>query len=672
MKYTISTENEMLELKIQDKINECLDRFISFCFDAGAGAGKTYALQKAMEHILKKEGDNLKLRNQKILCITYTNAAKNEILNRIGKNSTVLVSTIHEFLWSFISNQQKLLTLEHEKKVREELQVVEKRIKANPLFNKINYSYFKIKVLNNNFLKIFYNHYGDKAADFKAEIKGYDKDFEKYLGNVSNFKTMVNNLNNESKLEITLKEIERGNTGKIVYNPNQNRDKLEKYVISHETLLVYCKNIISNYILLKRLFSDRYPYVLIDEYQDTSEKVINIIDSIREYSSTKKNFVVGFFGDSLQNIYSSGVGCLPKKEEYTIIEKKYNRRSSEQIIELIEKIRNDDFGQISIYNNFNNGSYKFYKADENFDLDVFLKKNDLIKDTACLLMKNDDISKARGFNALLSILKKFPKFSGTNYENISNEFLQKNIQQIGWFLRNILSFVDFLKKSIDGNSTVNEIIQFVPGSKKILTFKDMNRFIKKVKEANFLALTIEECINKVIGINGEISGKDILNNIFSIDYNCENILMMIKTRAYDYFYYSQDVNGESEGNLKEINDFFELDILQFIKWYEFVLDDLNKKDISYYTLHGSKGLEFENVVVVLQDDFAKRKNYCNYFFSNYHKVNTNDIQFNEVRNLLYVACSRARLNLYVVYYGDISGDSLTNINNIFGKIYNLN
>ena len=67
MTYTISPENRQIELDIQKDINECLDSFESFCFDAGAGAGKTYALQKSIEHILKTEGENLKLRNQKNL-----------------------------------------------------------------------------------------------------------------------------------------------------------------------------------------------------------------------------------------------------------------------------------------------------------------------------------------------------------------------------------------------------------------------------------------------------------------------------------------------------------------------------------------------------------------------------------------------------------------------------
>ena len=52
MTYTISSKNKQLELVVQENINECLDKFESFCFDAGAGAGKTYALQKSIEHHL--------------------------------------------------------------------------------------------------------------------------------------------------------------------------------------------------------------------------------------------------------------------------------------------------------------------------------------------------------------------------------------------------------------------------------------------------------------------------------------------------------------------------------------------------------------------------------------------------------------------------------------------
>lgn len=606
MTYTISPENKQLELDIQQKINECLDNFESFCFDAGAGAGKTYALQKSIEHILKSEGENLKLRNQKILCITYTNAAKDEILTRLGKNSSVVISTIHEFLWGFISIQQELLTIEHKNKIIDELHTIDHKINENSLSNSVNLVDFQNTINDDKFMKIFYNTPSSPAENFKAVIRKHDEYFSPYLSNVSKFSSLVKDINKKYKLEITLKEIEDKESKKIIYNPVQNRDKLENYVISHDTLLLYCKNIITNQDILKRLFSDRYPYILIDEYQDTDEKVVAIIDSIREYSNSRKKLVVGFFGDSLQNIYGSGVGILPNKHEYKIIEKKFNRRSSKQIVELIEKIRNDNFGQQSIYNDFDNGSYNFYVAGDEFNLDTFLQENQLINNTACLLMKNDDISKARGFDEILSVLKKFPRFSGNNWDNVNSEFLQKNLQHMGWFLREILIFIDFIQKSTDCNSTVKEVIQFIATSKSSLTFAVLKQFIDNLREINLSILTIDECLSRIVNIQEKISGKEILRKIFSIDDTADNILLNIKNRAYDYFYYSQD-SEESERETAVVDDFFNLDISQFIKWYNYIFDNLKNEGIGYYTLHGSKGLEFENVVVVLQDKFAKKR-----------------------------------------------------------------
>ena len=671
MDYTISSENKRLEKIIQQEINECLDTFTSFYFDAGAGAGKTYALEKGIEHILKTKGDNLRQRNQIILCITYTNSAKNEILDRLGQNSRVLVSTIHEFLWSFIYLQQGLLTLEHKKKVEDELKILEEKNNGNPLYDNIDRSEFKSKILDEKFLALFYEHYSDRSGDFRNSIENYDGYFSKYLKNVKNFKSIVTYINKKEKLKITLQQIKENKGKKIIYNPKQNRDKLENYIISHDTLLLYCDNIIVNQPLLKRLFSDRYPYVLIDEYQDTDVKVINIIDSIREYSNNKKDFVIGFFGDSVQKIYSSGVGILPQIEKYRKIEKKFNRRSSEQIVELIEMIRNDNFGQKSIYDNFNTGSYKFYLASDDFELGTFLQDNDLKSDTACLLMKNNNISEALGFGELLSTLKKFPRFSGNNYDNVNNEFLQKNLQQMGWFLRDVLTYLDFIKKSENDNSTINEITQFVPHSKSAITFGGMKYFINSMRDAKFLKLTIGESLVRFVGLTGELSGKSILKNIFSIDADTEDILIQIKNRAYDYFYYFKDLEEEAEKDTTVINEFFDLDICQFINWYDYIFDEYKHRDINYYTLHGSKGLEFENVVVVLQDNFARKKDYCSYFFKNYSQIDSSDNRFYEVRNLLYVAFSRAIVNLYVIYKGDKSEDIIVNIKRIFGNTLSL-
>ena len=163
----------------------------------------------------------------------------------------------------------------------------------------------------------------------------------------------------------------------------------------------------------------------------------------------------------------------------------------------------------------------------------------------------------------------------------------------------------------------------------------------------------------------------IQDKIFSIDETSENVLLAIKNKAYSYFYYARDLEEDSESELSVIEEFFGLDVSQFIKWYKYIFDDLKDEGISYYTLHGSKGLEFDNVVVVLQDNFAKKKDYCKYFFENYDNRTDDVNRFNEIRNLLYVACSRAKINLHVVYIAAIQENILANIESIFGKIQNL-
>ena len=61
----------------------------SFVLEAGAGSGKTYALIQTLNYLIQHKSENLKIANQKIVCITYTNVAKNEIIDRIENNELV-------------------------------------------------------------------------------------------------------------------------------------------------------------------------------------------------------------------------------------------------------------------------------------------------------------------------------------------------------------------------------------------------------------------------------------------------------------------------------------------------------------------------------------------------------------------------------------------------------
>lgn len=84
----------------------------SFILDAGAGSGKTSSLIRTLQVILRDEGERLLRENKRIVCITYTNVAKDEIESRINSDPRISVSTIHEFLWRVIRSFQNEMRAE--------------------------------------------------------------------------------------------------------------------------------------------------------------------------------------------------------------------------------------------------------------------------------------------------------------------------------------------------------------------------------------------------------------------------------------------------------------------------------------------------------------------------------------------------------------------------------
>lgn len=87
----------------------CLERKESFLVEAGAGAGKTYTLVKALHFLMDRYKHILPQRHQKIACITFTNVAKDEIDARTDRSPIIYCDTIHSFCWSLIRGFQRQL-----------------------------------------------------------------------------------------------------------------------------------------------------------------------------------------------------------------------------------------------------------------------------------------------------------------------------------------------------------------------------------------------------------------------------------------------------------------------------------------------------------------------------------------------------------------------------------
>jgi hypothetical protein len=86
------------------QIRDCLNPVNpqSFFLYAGAGSGKTRSLKNALDTFREDHGTAFRRSGKKIAVITYTNAAVDEIAERVGEDPLFPISTIHSFCWKHI------------------------------------------------------------------------------------------------------------------------------------------------------------------------------------------------------------------------------------------------------------------------------------------------------------------------------------------------------------------------------------------------------------------------------------------------------------------------------------------------------------------------------------------------------------------------------------------
>lgn len=263
----------MAEERLTDElaqIKEHIKQGHNFLLSGGAGSGKTYTLVQVVKWIIEKYTSSL------VACITYTNAAVKEISHRVN-NDNLRVSTIHDFLWDNIKNYQ------------------------NELCKVI------VKLLN--------------TPDSGLHIADQDEIPADYYSN-------------------------REEPVKISYQEYTN---LKEGVLSHDEVIIVAHEMFREYPKLCGILKSRYPFIMIDEYQDTFPKVVEIM--LKYLKQSDKPCIIGFFGDAMQCIYDKGIGNLDeykfdgeKGEVYEVM-KRQNRRNPQSVIDLANKIRTDGLEQ---------------------------------------------------------------------------------------------------------------------------------------------------------------------------------------------------------------------------------------------------------------------------------------------------------------------------------------
>lgn len=645
-KYNLDAEKLNDEKNLQQKIFSMIDMHKSFAFKAGAGVGKTYALIESIKYILNKYYRRFVNTGEKVRVITFTNTATNEIINRIGENNNIVCSTIHKFAWEIISNYPKELLSIHLEEIEEEISKKEVKI-SYPLFSEYlkthsseeikdfqeKEGFYELKGAQN--IKNFFGFTGGNATKFYDAIKAYIS--KKNLNNTKEkIEKYLSEVNGRIKSEFLVK-----------YDVNSNVKNLNKMRIDHELCLKYYRKLFNKYNLLKKIISYKYPFLLIDEYQDTDELIItSVSDMIKDPNC---DIVIGFYGDEIQNIYikcSDSVNKLIEDKSIECIYKKYNRRCSSQVINVGNKI-NKLYEQESIYTNHDDGEIRIINLLDK-SIEAVLNNLKSYGKIDCLILKNETIAEKIGISNLYQFYKNTREYSGHNYDKLNTELLHHDIEKLGETQSLIFSIIKLYMYINDENCYLSEIFANNYNLRRNECFEIILK-LKKIKESINEKTTFEEFLKMIFSILdiSNNSTKSIKKRIFGIEYNLEDIKQLFSNK-----FTPEDLS------------IYDIKVEEFFKWYQYITQN-QKADIRYHTYHNTKGLEYENVAIVIEDKFRIEgdileflKNLINAIKNNnYNLVNENQT----LRNLFYVAVTRSKKNLFIINNSSLSDNELITI-----------
>jgi DNA helicase-2/ATP-dependent DNA helicase PcrA len=336
--------------------NTDLDIEKEFRIEAGPGAGKTRFLIHHINNVIKESHRLYSAR--KVACITFTNTAVDTIRQRLGNGAIekVEVSTIHSFLYNNILKPYGRCLLEEYGLRIEKVDGHDEAAVNRKFLNQ----WLKMDVLaglkNPNSQKQL-----EKRPDLTAALKKWLLS-EKCIIQKGNIEWDFNNdraVTYTSNGRIALNR----NSFKILKSGFMEYKKLywEKGIVDHEDVLFFSGILIQKSPFILTVLRAKYPYIFVDEFQDTNPIQTYILSEIK-----KEESVVGVIGDAAQAIYGfQGADIqlfkkyrVKKENNYSLNE---NHRSDKCIVEFLNVLRKN-FEQIPC-EEYQNSSISLYVGD---------------------------------------------------------------------------------------------------------------------------------------------------------------------------------------------------------------------------------------------------------------------------------------------------------------------
>ncbi len=601
------TDQNKTSSPVDEEIYSCLslDNPKSFFLFAGAGSGKTRSLVEILKRFRKENIISLRKNGQKVGIITYTNAACDEIKSRLEFDSAFHVSTIHSFAWELI----------------------------NPYTNDI-----RIWLVSNLETEI---------ADLnEKQSRAKNTNTKTYIDRARKIELK----NNRLSILATIK--------KFTYNPNG--DNLEKDSLNHAEVIKITADFIQSKSLMQSILVRKYPIILIDESQDTKKELVDAFFDVQRNQSS--NLALGLFGDTMQRIYTDGKIDLGQNipDTWAKPAKAINYRCPKRVITLINKIRSDADDQTQTAYKDIDGFVRLFIVDATNPIDNVCVESEIISQMAdltndqewndayanvkVLTLEHHMAANRGGFSVFFDPLYNINKFK--------TGLIDGKLPGVSLFAKQVLPLIK-AKQAADEFAVSRVIREKSPLIKKDV-LKNSSKSIEEITKA-------KDAVNGLFSLwndNADPTLNNVLKEVF------RSGIFLIPDALFPI---AKRLNGNQETTSEEPADESERDPVidawdmaleckfsQFQEYVRYISDESR-----FGTHQGIKGLQFQRVMVILDDNKARG------FLFSYEKLfgaadpTSRDLQnieegketsIDRTRRLFYVTCSRAEESLAIVAY----------------------
>lgn len=677
---------------------------------AGPGTGKTYTIIQRIKYML-----TIGIQPQKILCLTYSDAAANEMKARLVKEigiiaAAVSVNTYHAFCNEIIREYPSEFELLEGVSLVDEISA---RTIMGETIEEINPQVYRTKWGNATF-------FIPEHIESVKEIKSNQLTKEKYFNNIKNLPSWQKKMD-ELQDEYNTREA-KGKLVKTFLNSYETQkrkiakaielwDIYEKYDINlkknnfidfadmiNMVLDIFDKN----EEFLKKVAS-QYEYFLVDEYQDTNYLQNKIVFKLAEGANSKNIFVVG---DDDQIIYEFQGAKTDNLEKFLIhypdtkvICLNENNRSTQNILDFSYKIISQDKSRLEFNPKFSQFNISKVLTAMNKDIiplnskiqihgfaDI-LQENNFIVEQIKKLINSDklplnkenekDLSKIAILTRENSELLNFVTL--LEAQNIKYQLKQnKSIFEI----KSSLILYCYLKALVNNEFYADKL--FVLLQSKPFEFDnadytyllEQNRYNHKDLITNIKLATEHKWANPE-KVNNFINTFDKLKNLKS-SLNLHDIIINVinETGLLNFFVENEINKSDNIYAIKKITDeaksFMHLHkdcwLGDFLNYLDNAFENdipivINKEEytqnaIQLITLHGSKGREFEFVFMphlIAKKWEGKKVNSSTTLpiDKNEDNIDEEQARFSEQLRLLFVGVTRAKHSLIMTYPNSI-------------------